>query len=420
MTIPGFPEVTDRKPGFFYGYVIAGAFFLIMVAIWGSYYSFGVFFKPLLYEFGWSRTTTSAAFSISMLVNGVLSIPLGEMTDRLGTRLVMTVCGVLLGTGYMLMALVNSPWQIYLFYTLIIGTGMVGGFVPPVSAIVRWFVTRRGTVTGLILAGTGVGVLVAPPLANKLITAYQWRYAFLIVGGFVLVIITVLSQFLRRDPAQMGQTPYGENTLKQELQLPHRGYALIDAIKTRQLWLFFTGLICSGFCVYVFIVHIAPRTSDLGFSPASAASALSVFGVGNIAGRLILGTAADYLGNKRIYLIGTAANALVMFALVAANELWSIYLLAAIMGFAQGGAGTVISPLQAELFGLKSHGLILAVVGLGYTIGASIGPVVAGYIFDRSGGYELAFLSTALVTIAGVILIVLLNPIRDSRDGDMK
>jgi MFS family permease len=412
-------EAPAGRPGFFYGYVIAGAFFLIMVAIWGAYYSYGVFFKPLLNEFGWSRSTTSAAFSISMLVNGLLSIPLGGLTDRLGTRLVMTICGVFLGAGYMLMALVDSPWQIYLFYTVIIGTGMVAGFVPPVSAIVRWFVTRRGAVTGFILAGSSAGALIGPPVASRLISAYDWRYAFLIMGAFVLVVTTLISQFLRRDPAQVGQTPYGENTSKQDLLPPQHGYSLAAAIQTRQLWIFFVALICLGYCFFVYTVHITPRTSDLGFSATSAATALSALGAGSIIGRLGMGAAADYLGYKRVYLVGSIASALVMFALVPARELWSIYLLSAIMGLTQGGTGTLISPLQAELFGVKSHGLILAVIGLGYTIGAAVGPIVAGYQFDMSGRYEIAFLTTAVIAVAGFIFIILLKPIKPGRNRNI-
>lgn len=388
-----------------------------MIAIWSGYYSCGVFFKPLLTEFGWSRTAVSGAFSLAMLVSGLLSVPLGSLTDRLGTRLVMTVCGFLMGAGLLLMSLVNSVWQIYLFYTVIIGIGMGGSFVPVVSAIVRWFTTRRGTMTGFVLAGSGVGALVGPPVANKLITVFDWRQAYLILGASVLVLSTVLAQLLRRDPAQMGQTPYGEKTVNRELPADSQGISLQEAMHTRPFWMLFLAQLSMAYSFFAFTVHIAARTNDLGFSAANAAMALAAFGAGSITGRIGLGAACDYLGNKRTYLYGAILNTLAVFLLVPAKELWAIYPLAVVMGITQGGTGSVVSPLQAELFGIKSHALILGVAGFGYTIGAAGGPILTGYLFDVTGNYDVAFLTSALITVTAIIFVLLIKPVGDMKKG---
>ena len=162
----------NRDSGFFYGYVIVGLVFCVMLVSWGIFLSFGVFFEPMLTEFGWTRAATSAAYSISIIVSGVLGIITGKLTDRFGPRLVMTGSGFLLGSGYLLMSQVSSIWQLYLFFGLIVGLGMSATFVPANSVITKWFVRRRGTMTGIVLAGNSVGILFIPHVFSWIISAY--------------------------------------------------------------------------------------------------------------------------------------------------------------------------------------------------------------------------------------------------------
>ena len=154
------------KPEFFYGYIVVVAAFLIMVAIFGLYYCFGIFFDPMLLEFGWTRAMTSGAFSLSMVVYGLLNVAVGGLTDRFGPRMVVTICGLLIGLGYLLMSQISAVWQLYLFYGVIIGAGMGGSFIALLSSVARWFVKRRGMMTGIVMAGIGIGTLIGPPVAS--------------------------------------------------------------------------------------------------------------------------------------------------------------------------------------------------------------------------------------------------------------
>ena len=144
MAIQKAQQSPRTEPGFFYGYIVVVAALSIMVAIWGTYYSFGVFFKPMLTEFGWSSAMTSGALSLSMIFYGLLGIVMGGLTDRFGPRIVMTFCGFLMGLGYLLMSQISAAWQLYLFYVVILGTGLSGAFVPLTSTVGRWFVKNRG------------------------------------------------------------------------------------------------------------------------------------------------------------------------------------------------------------------------------------------------------------------------------------
>ena len=404
------------KPGFFYGYIVVAAALFIMVITSGAHFSFGVFFTPLLTEFGWTRAMTSGAFSLSRIAHGLLGIVMGGLNDRLGPRVVLMLCGILMGLGYLLMSQISAVWQIYLFYGVIIGIGMGSWWVPLVSTVARWFTARRTMMTGIVLAGTGIGGLIGPPAANWLIYTYDWRTSYMVLGGIVLVVVVLAAQLLRRDPIQKGQVPYsGNREVKQRLKPEAEGLSLRGAVHTGQFWMVFTALVCFGFSFSAIIVHIVPHAIDLGISANNAASILATIGGLSIAGRVLLGSAADRIGNRRALIIGFILMSASLFWLLPATEVWKFYLFAAAFGFAQGGMGPSESPLVATLFGMRSHGLILGLADFGFLTGSAIGPLLAGYIFDVDGSYQSAFFACAAIAIAGVVLIALLKPIRDEQ-----
>ena len=154
------------KSKFFYGYVVVGISFLISMMIYGAMYTFTVFLEPLLAEFGWSRAATSGAFSLFMVFHGLLYIATGKLTDRFGPRIVITICSIFLGLGYILMSQINTIWQLYLVYGVIISIGVSGAFIPLASTIARWFILKRGMMTGILTAGVGVGTKGTHPPAG--------------------------------------------------------------------------------------------------------------------------------------------------------------------------------------------------------------------------------------------------------------
>jgi MFS family permease len=404
-------QLHKTEPRFFFGYIVVAVAVFIMVVSWAIYNSFGVFFKPLLNEFGWTSAMTSGAFSLSMMIYGVLGVVVGVLTDRFGPRVVLTICGLLMGAGYLLMSQVSAAWQLYLFYGVIIGTGMSGVWVPQMSTVARWFVKRRTLMTGIVIAGTSIGQLVGPPVTSRLIAAYDWRLSYIIVGGIVLLAVVLAAQFLRRDPAQMGQLPYGENEGKQPGLGPDTNvFSLREAASTNQFWVTFGIFFCYGFGLYAIVVHIVPHAIELGISAMSAAYILASRGGASILGSYVLGGVADRAGNRWIYIIGLIVMSAALFWLVAAREMWMLYLFIVVFGFFCAGMAASESPVVARLFGLSSHGLIYGVVHLGFTVGAAAGPFVTGYIFDLTGSYQVAFMVCAAFSIIGIILAVMLRP----------
>ena len=178
----------DKHPRFFYGYIIVFSAFLIMTFTMGTILSYGVFFKPLSAEFGWTRATTSGAQSLLFLLIGGLGILAGRLSDRYSPKIVIMIYGLLFASGYLLMSQVSTIWQLYLFYG-IVGVGSSGTMIPAISAVTRWFVKRRGLMTGIAMAGVGLGTMIKPPLANLLISSYGWRNSYVIFGVIVIVSI---------------------------------------------------------------------------------------------------------------------------------------------------------------------------------------------------------------------------------------
>ena len=157
----------------------------------------------------------------------------GRLNDRLGPRIVITVGSVLLGSGYLLMSQVSAPWQFYLFWGVLLAIGMSSGFTPLTSTVARWFVKRRGMMTGIVAAGVGLGTIIMPPVASWLISSYDWRTSFLVIGITALALLILAAQFLKRDPSAIGQLPYGKNEAnKENLTSDATGLSLRDSNKT--------------------------------------------------------------------------------------------------------------------------------------------------------------------------------------------
>jgi MFS family permease len=403
-----------KSPRIYYGYVMVGVTFLIMMISWGLYIVFGVFFDQLLDEFGWSRAGISGAYSVSSVVSGVLGIAVGHLTDRFGPRIVVTVCGFFLGLGYFLMSQVNSLWQLYLFYGVILGIGMSGLWIPLLSPIVRWFTDKRSLMTGIIISGLTIGQLIAPLVISRLIADHGWRMTYMVLGVAVIVLIVALAQLLKPNPKR--EMPALENDKapeKQNSKATGRDFNLREASATLQFWLVVMIFFCIGYAAFSITVHIVPHATKLGIPEITAANILAINGGVGIIGNFVLGgLIGDKIGNRKVFIIGLVLMVAALFWMIPSKGLWILYLFAVVFGIGIGGVGTSESPLLARLFGLTSHGLIYGVVGLSWTLGGAVGPFITGYLCDVMGNYQVAFLISALLGVLGLFLLIALKPTR--------
>ena len=399
-----------RKNPFYYGYVVAAAAGVLQIIMWGLFTTYGVYFIPMQDDFGWSRVAISGARSFSMLVWGSVSIILGSLNDKYGPRIIMAVCGCFFGAGYLLMSQVNSLWQLYVLYGIIIGIGVSATDVVILSTVARWFTKRRGMMTGIVKVGTGIGMFILPLAAEGLISAYGWRNSYMILGIIGLLSVVSVSRLLRKGPAKMQQGLDMERRVTSpNLETAQSGISLHDATRTARLWLTCIMYLTIWFCVNIIMVHLVPHAMDMGISSAKAAGILSSIGAISIVGRLVIGFSSDRFGCRKSMMICCTVFVISFAVLLMAGEFWMLTLFAVVYGFAHGGFATLISPLVGELFGLRSHGVILGIVIFCGTIGGAAGPILAGYLFDATGSYQSSFFVCIAMGITGLILSTTLS-----------
>ncbi len=405
--------VKSRHPRIFYGYIIVISSVFMLFLMHGANITFGVFFSPLQREFGWSRAAISVALSLSSLLGGIFGIVSGRLIDRFGPKIIIVASAIILGLGYVLMSQMQVVWQLYLFFGVIVGIGTSSGDVSTLSTTARWFVGRRGIMSGLVKVGTGTGMLIMPLVANWLISEYGWRNSYIILGIVCMVGILLIAQLFKRDPAEDGLKPYGSHEQDaSNVTQEESGFSLHDATHTRQFWMLGAVYFLIVYCANSMVTHITPHALDLGLSPTAAASMMSFIGGASIMGRLAMGTTGDRFGNRRALTICYLIYVIALSWLQFADELWMLYLFTLIYGFSHGGFFALTSPLVAELFGTKSHGVIFGIILFLGTIGGAIGPAVTGYIFDVTLSYQLAFLILVVVSAIGLILSTFLRPIK--------
>jgi MFS family permease len=387
-----------------YAYVVLLICFLIMMLVYGSQYCFGVFFKPMIAEYGWSRAATSGPFALFMIVTGILAVVTGRLSDRLGPRLIITTSSLILGTGYILMSRITNLWQLYLVYGVVIAAGSGGMYTPLVAMLTRWFPHNRGLMAGIGISGIGFGIGVVPILASSMVVSYNWRTSTLILGIICLVMVTLLGQFARKEPT----TARPVSSPSQPLS-PRKEYTFSQAIRTHQFWLFFIAWVCYGFFYHAGLVHIVPYASDIGLSVTTAASILTTIGLVGTAARIGLGYSGDRHGHKTMVMISFVALTLAFGGLAASRSVWMLYSFGIVFGIFSG-IGVLLAPMVADFFGFKALGVIIGALVMGNALGGAISPPLAGAIYDVTGSYQLAFIACGVLGLASVILMYLIKP----------
>jgi len=399
--------------GFDYGYVIVAVSFLLQATGWGIFNSLGIFFKPLMDEFGWPRAQIASTITAGMLVIGTSAILQGRLSDRYGPRLTMAISGGIFGLGFVLMAGIHSIWQVYLYLSLIAGIGVSGTDAVLLSTATRWFTRKRGLMVGIVKVGTGIGMLVMPLLINYFIGEFGWRKSFVILGGICFCTYMAASQLLIRDPAALGGSAYGDGAESGlNRKVAEEGLTLQQAVRTAPFWMICGMYMAVLFCLSTILFHIVPHAIDLGVSPSGAAKVLAMIGAVSIGGRFLMGGAGDAIGNRNSLVVAFGVITAAMVWLQFADSLRMLYLFAALHGFAHGAFYALMAPLLADYCGTRDHGVILGVLIFISTIGGSTGPLIAGILFDSTGTYRTIFLLLSVLSVLGLLASFLLKPVR--------
>ena len=376
-------------------WVVVGAVWVTLAVSSGLYFSFPIFFVALLEEFGWSRGATAAAFSISSVVQGVLSPVVGMLVDRLGPRRVMLGGACLLGAACTLSSQIGSLWSLYVFVGVLAAAGVCAvSWVPTGALIARWFTERRSSMMGLAFSGMGAGVLAVGPLAQWLIAGHGWRAAYLVLGvGTLAVLLPLIWLGVREAPV----TPApGRGAETEAAPQPVRAAREVgNALRTGAFWALFFAYLCTPLAVFSIVTHSVAFAVDHGFPRLFVASIFGLTGLLSVVGRIVFGIAADRIGRALSATISYGCTALGTLCLLGL-EVWPhvapLYAYALFFGLGFGARGPIITAMAAQLFPGRRFGVIYGILSVGNGIGGGVAPWFGGFVHDVTGSYRVAFL----------------------------
>lgn len=375
-------------------WVVVGVVWLTLGVAYGLFFSFSIFFVPLIEEFRWSRGVTAGAFSLSTVIQGLLSPGIGVLVDRFGPRRVILAGALVLSVGSMLSSRIHSLWELYFITGVMVATGVAAvGWVPSGSLLARWFSEHRGRVMGLAFSGMGVGVLLVGPLAQWLIAGYGWRQAYLILGGTALLCLGPLLWFgIHEAPAPAAPSRSGGRAAP-----PTAGVGLRTALGSRKFWGLFFAYFFTPLAVFPVFTHQVAFAVDLGYPPMFVAGIFGLMGLMSSVGRVVFGAVSDWVGRAPAATLSfgcSAAGTAALLLLEARPHPGWLYAYAVLFGLGFGARGPIITAMAAELFGGQRFGAIYGVMNVGNGFGGAIGPWFGGVIHDLTGSYRLAFLTS--------------------------
>ena len=397
----------SNEPGFFYGWYIVAASWVMLFLV--SAVSVGIFFKPILEEFGWDRATLSAVHTIALLLYAVATPFLGRFIDRFGPKVMLFVSLATQTLSSTVNGLATGIWHIFTGRFLYEIKALQGSQV----LINRWFVKKRGRAQGIAATGLPIGALVLSPLSAYLILTWGWRETMFFWAVVSFVILLPLTLLIRNSPEEKGSVPDGEPIdratgieSKNDVSLPEitgaSGHTLAEAARSGSFWLISAAhLICGIGCGFM-MTHIVIFATDFGYSEMIGASLLSVQGGLNLVGVLLTGHLSDRYARSRVLALTHVIRSLsffiaVGFILLGGAPLWMLYLAMVLFGFGWFTTSPLTSGLVADLFGGLRMGTIIGVTMSCHTVGMALGAYAGGLTFELTGSYYWFFLVQAIL-----------------------
>ncbi len=416
---------------FYYGWLVVAVAFVTIGIGANSRTAFSLLFPPILDETGWPRGLTAGIFSFGFLASIPLSAGIGWLIDRLGPGFVMPIGAWTVAVGLILATIAEAPWHLYLTLGgLAVGGSISLAFIGHGAFLPNWFSRRRGLAMGIAASGVGFGALPLFPWMQWIVAHYGWRESCWLLALLLLAIVLPINLLLpRRAPAELGLEPEGGSPREpggpddaanpgSAANHPPRtqaqaGWSLRGALRDARYWYVWSGIFCALFAWYCVQVHQTRFLIDAGFSPATAAWALTLVGVTGIAGLIGIGHLSDRVGREWGWTAASAGYVLCYALLLVIEHVPSpalLYLMVASQGLLGYGVASLYGSVAADLFQGPRFGTIFGTLSLGAGLGAATGPWVGGFVFDIGGSYAPAFALGIFFSIASAACIWLAAP----------
>ena len=413
-----------------YPWLVALVTFLVLIASAAFRSSQGVMIVPIEEDLGWSRTITSLAISVNLVIYGVTAPFAAALMERFGVRRIAIGALALLSLGTGLTAMMTASWQLVLLWGVLVGLG-TGSTALVFGALVanRWFTKRRGLVVGIFGAAWATGQLVFLPILARLIEHQGWRSASLLVAMLSAALIPLVAIVMRDRPSDVGLAPYGAEAMPEpESNTTHSGWraaagalaVLRDAARTRAFWLLAISFaICGWTTNGIVSSHFVPAMHDHGVTATTAASLLVIVGVFDIVGTVGSGWLTDRFDPRVLLGIyyGLRGIALIALPILLGPEIEPPILLVMVL-FGLDWVATVppTVTLCREIYGIDRGAVVFGWVFASHMVGAAIAAAVSGWIRVSAGDYATAWwLAGILAFVAAALSLAIARPGQRSR-----
>lgn len=393
-------KLRQWQKGVFFGWWVLVGVMLLQTLIAGVFFqSFGVYVPVLIEEFGWSATGISLAVSARQVLGAFTGPGIGYAIDRFGSRLIIAIGLSLMGLGYLLFSGVQTFFFFILIQLLLGFAGNLSGWLPNTKILVNWFTARRTMALAFMGVGMSIGGLLSPAIAYY-IDLYGWRpVAF--ASGLTMFAGLGLLPLLRSSPEASGLEPEATK-FNDETSTRDVDFTAHEALRTRSFWLIAAGHSIALMSVVSIVVHYVTHLSKgLGFSLQSAASLYALVTVMQMVGQIFSGFLGDRLNKRWLTSAAMLLHAVAITLLAVAQSLPLILLASVLHGLAWGMRGPLMAALRADYFGRKAFGRIMGMSDPIIIVGATLGPILAGYSFDATGSYRAGFLFLGAMALVG-------------------
>jgi MFS family permease len=358
----------------------------------------------------------SLAFTIHNLTSA-LCIPLaGRLVDRHGARGVLLPFTALLGLILVSSLLLSQAiWQLYVFYVALGVVSGGAGAMPYTDVVSHWFDRHRGLALSVMMLGMGLGAIVIPSVAQRLIAALGWRLSYTVFGLAILLIpLPVVAAFLKERPENMGLQPDGDAQAHASTTgaVTEAGLTLREAVHTSAFWTIASVLFLVTASVHACFIHLPAIVTDRGGTAQLAAFASSLFGVGLFLGRVGCGYLLDLFFAPRVAGLLFAAVAIGIAFLGLSHAIWSACTAAVLVGLGIGAEVDIIAYLTSRYFGLRSYGAIFGWIWAVFGVSGGLGAYLMGLGFDKTGSYVVPLIGFFCASLLATLLIVSLGPYR--------
>lgn len=388
----------------YYGWIVTIACFLTSVVVFGTTYTFSVFYDALIVEFGMSRSSLAFVFGLQTALIYVSGIGVGRLIERHGQRRVTAASSAILVGGLTWAAFARSYFELLAAFGIVTAFGLSGLYIVSYATLPSWFERRLGTAGGVASSGLGVGLVVIPFGADAVISTLGWRTAMLgMAGGMALLAVTAVL-LLADDHSDVdadASVEFGESGPTGTDDRRDTTADVREIVTAPPFALVFLGWTLIFTPLYAVLSHIVLHATEIGIGRSTGVYAITVIGVTTGISRVGIGSLSDRLGRPRTFVGSGILLGGATVGLSVAPTAGYFLVGAAAFGIGYGGCGGLIGAITADVFGKRSLNTLFAVLSLSFAVSGLLAPPLAGLWFESSGSYRLAFIIAGTVGVVG-------------------